>query len=244
MKSRDLMFHSVGERIHQRTRGTSRWGTISVNPEFFAGCSKALTGSEIKPPRVGRVLRPSRADAAELRRLHAKVCRLAETNPKTFAHREVARSIEHEIIHAVIKCLTAHVLHDDTAARCRHATIMNRFEKALAAKFDRQLPMPELCNAIRVSQRSLHMCCYDALGMSPSNYMRLRRLNLVRGLLQHANPATAKVSEIARRYGFCELGRFAAHYRKIFGEMPSATLHHACANTLRQGGNLRVAANG
>jgi AraC-like DNA-binding protein len=227
MKSQDLMFHAIGECMHQRTRGAASWSIISIHPELFAQSSKALSGSEIIPPRVGQVLRPSRADMKELRRLHAKVCRLVETKPKTVAHREVARAIQHEIIHALIHCLAAHIVHGDTVARRRRAAIMNRFEKVLAAECDRQLSTPELCRAVAAPERSLRQCCFDVLGMGPGEYMRLRRLNLAHVALQLANPIGTKVSEIAGRYGFSELGRFASYYRTIFGVPPLATLRGA-----------------
>jgi AraC-like DNA-binding protein len=60
--------------------------------------------------------------------------------------------------------------------------------------------------------------------MSPGQYARLRRLNLVRAALRRADPAATSIAEIARQYGFSELGRFAAAYRTAFGETPSATL--------------------
>jgi transcriptional regulator GlxA family with amidase domain len=50
---------------------------------------------------------------------------------------------------------------------------------------------------------------------------------MVRAALGHADSATANVSDIARRHGFLELGRFAAQYRAAFGEAPSATLRRA-----------------
>lgn len=243
MKSQDLMFHSVGERMHQRTRGASgSWGIISVDPEFFAHSSKALTGSEIIPPPVGQVLRPPRVDTNELRRLHAKACRLVETSPKAIAHREVARAIEHDIIYALVNCVTANVVHGDTAARRRCAKIMNRFEEVLATKFNRQLPMPMLCKSMGVPERTLRMCCFDVLGTSPSRYIRLRRLNLVRNALRRSGSATTKVSEIAAGYGFSELGRFAASYRAIFGETPSATLRNARPKSQKIR-NLQIAGN-
>jgi transcriptional regulator GlxA family with amidase domain len=160
----------------------------------------------------------------ELQRQHARLCRLIETKPLSITHEEVARAVEHDFMYALIRCLTAEVVHEDTDARRRHSTVMNRFEKVLAERFDRQLLMPELCSAIGVPERTLRMCCADFLGMSPGQYMRLRRLNLMHTALAHADPAAESISEIASRYGFTELGRLAGVYRTIFGEMPSETL--------------------
>jgi transcriptional regulator GlxA family with amidase domain len=101
---------------------------------------------------------------------------------------------------------------------------MARFEATLATHDNRKLGARELCAAIGVSERTLERCCVEVLGMSPSSYARLRRLNLVRSALRRADPAITRVSELARRYGFSELGRFAVTYRTVFGETPSTTL--------------------
>ena len=225
MKPRDLMFHSIGERMHQCTGGAGGWSIISVDRKFFVGSSRALIGSEICPPRVARVLRPLRTDAVELHRLHAKACRLAETNSRAVGHREVARAIEHDIIYTLVKCLTAGVQHEETTKRLHCAIIMNWLEDELATKHERKVLIPELCEAIGVAERTLRNYCLDVLGIGPKQYFRLRRLNLLRVALQRADPGTAKVSEIADRYGFSEFGRLAGFYRTIFGETPSATLH-------------------
>ena len=223
---RDLIFHSIGERMHQCTTGASGWSVISVDRKFFAGSSRALVGSEISPPRVARVLRPPPTDAVELHRLHAKACRLAETNSRTIRHREVARAIEHDIIYSLINCLTAGVEHEDTAKRLHCASIINRLEDQLAAEHKRKVLIPELCEVIGVAERTLRNYCLDVIGISPNQYLRLHRLNLLRVALQQANPVTAKVSEIADRHGFSEFGRLAGFYRTVFGETPSATLHY------------------
>jgi transcriptional regulator GlxA family with amidase domain len=101
---------------------------------------------------------------------------------------------------------------------------MDRFESVLEAHCETQLNTPDLCAAIGVPERTLRIYCAASLGMSPGSYIRLRRLNLVRVQLQRADPDTRSVAGIAKQFGFSELGRFAAVYRGIFGEAPSATL--------------------
>ena len=167
MKSRDLTFHGVGESTHQRTAGAGGWGIISVDPEFFARSSNALTGSEIIPPPIGRIVQASQADADQLRRLHARACRLGEINRKMVAHRQVARAIENDLIHALVNCLTAGVVRADTAKRRHCAIVMSRFEDVLAAKPNRQVPIPELCGAIRVAERTLRTCVLGRPGHEP-----------------------------------------------------------------------------
>ena len=75
-----------------------------------------------------------------------------------------------------------------------------------------------------VPERTLRACCTEFLGMSPSRYHLLRRLNLARSALRRADPETTSVAEIARNHQFLELGRFAVAYRTVFGEVPSSTL--------------------
>jgi AraC-like DNA-binding protein len=176
------------------------------------------------PPSVGRVLRPPTCMAAHLRRLHAEACQLAEKKPDIIAHREVARALEHDLLHALVNCLTADEVHDRPVARRHHANIMIRFERALATHVRHPLSLPKLCSTIGVSERTLRLCCAEFLGISPSRYVLLRRLNMVCAALRHASPATTTVAEHARRYGFTELGRFAGSYRAVFGETPSTTL--------------------
>ena len=93
----DVVFHSRGERTHQRTNGEGQWGLISLPPEQLAACSKALTGKSLASPPEGRVLRPPRSAARRLLGHHSKICRLAETQHQLIANPEVARALEQEL---------------------------------------------------------------------------------------------------------------------------------------------------
>jgi AraC-like DNA-binding protein len=50
-------------------------------------------------------------------------------------------------------------------------------------------------------------------------------MNLAHRALLNGVPGATNVTEIALRYGFWELGRFAEYYRRLFAETPSATLN-------------------
>ena len=223
----DLMFHSCGERTHQRINGKSQWGLISLPPEQLAACSKALTGTKIMSPQEGRVLRPSRGEASRFLRLHSKICRLVETRQELIMNPEVARALEQELLHALVNCLTADDAGSNSKRNRHHAEIMVRLEDALASYRESHLNLPALCSAIDVPERTLRMCSAELLGLSPTRYHLLRRLNGARSELLNADPETTSVTQIAHNHQFVELGRFAVAYRTVFGEMPSVTLRRS-----------------
>ena len=216
----DLVFHSRGERMHQRTVGNGRWGLMSWPPTQLA---HSPNGRKIISSPVGRVLRPQRVAARRLLRAHAKACHLAGAKDKSFGQPE-AMTLEHELLDALVDCLRAEDISDKWVTRQRRADTMSRFEDALTADISRQLTMPALCAAIGVRERTFRVCCHEFLGMNPTRYVLLRRMNLARAALRRADPKTVSVAEIARSCQFSELGRFAVTYRTVFGELPSATL--------------------
>ena len=83
------------------------------------------------------------------------------------------------------------------------------------------LTLGDLVRASGVAGRTLLKHFKDAYGVSPMRYLRNHRLLRVREELLR-DPA-ARVSEVAVRWGFAHLGRFAREYRQRFGEPPSRT---------------------
>jgi AraC-like DNA-binding protein len=227
MQAGDIMFHSRGERLHQSSPGPFIWNVIAIDPVQLQYYGRALSRRPFSLPSEGQILQPSPRLAARLRRLHAQICRLAETKSKILSHSEVARAVEQGLIQALVACLTAASVPADGYAKRHHARIMIRFEEVLAEQPERPLNMPDLCALIVVSDRTLRSCCGEFLGMSPMQYVLLRRLKEVHRMLRDADPDVVQVLEVARRFGFTELGRFAGRYRATFGETPSTTLQRA-----------------
>jgi AraC-like DNA-binding protein len=225
LRSGDIMVHSRGERIHQRTMGPCHWNLIALTVEDLEEFSQTLFGQSLVAPAAGRILRPSPCHSGCLQRLHAAACRLAERRPQALALREAARSLEQDLILALAACLAATVTRDSSAARRHHAKTMIRFEDVLAEHLSAPLSLPALCARVGVSERMLRSCCAEFLGISPTRYVRLRRLEAVRIALRDADPITASVADIVHDHGFTERrGRFAAAYLAAFGETPSTTL--------------------
>jgi AraC-like DNA-binding protein len=150
----------------------------------------------------------------------AAICS-AEARSRGLADIQAAPGLEQQLIHALVECLLPGSADEETPAARRHRNVVARFEELLQAGSSHH--MSEICAALGVSDRLLRECCKAHLGMSPSGYRRRLRMGQVRRELGGGNPQTTTVSEVAGRHGFRDLGRFAGHYRAIYGESPSAT---------------------
>ncbi|WEJ63778.1 helix-turn-helix domain-containing protein [Thiomicrorhabdus lithotrophica] len=82
----------------------------------------------------------------------------------------------------------------------------------------------DTCKVVGVSERTLQYAFRSYVDMPPVTYLRLCRLHRVRTILKDSDPQATTVTDIAMRYGFLHLGRFALEYRQLFNETPSATL--------------------
>src|ERR1051326_3255795 len=102
----------------------------------------------------------------------------------------------------------------------------------LRANPHRRVPAAELARQAGVAGRTLHEHFQTFIGMPPGEYGRRVRGAGVRGGLRQS-AGRGSVARTAARYGFSHLGRFAEHYRQIFGELPSATQRHAAAPASR-----------
>jgi AraC-like DNA-binding protein len=113
------------------------------------------------------------------------------------------------------------------APRQRRDAIMRRFHEAVSGCVGEEPAMTALCFSIGVPQRTLNLCCRETLGMSAKSYLVLRRMYSAEMELRVTYGKDITVTEIATRFGFWNLGRFSAQYRRLFGETPSQTLQHA-----------------
>jgi AraC-like DNA-binding protein len=208
---------------YYRTSGSSSLGTMSLPVEDLASTS-VMAGCDLKLPRDTMLASPPSAAMARLRRLYATAGSLAEDAPEVIANPDAARGLEQALIEAMVACLSDRNDHENSLAQGQHVLVMRRFRRIVEENPEQPLYIPDICKAIRVSERALRMCCQGHLGMAPKHYLLLRRMHLVRRALREAPLEATSVTAIATRYGFWQLGRFAVEYQALFGEPPSATL--------------------
>lgn len=93
------------------------------------------------------------------------------------------------------------------------------------------LRLPELCEAVGCSERTLRAAFLKFYGVGPHRYLCVRRLHLIRAALLMADPVHETVARVLQRLGISDGGRMARDYLQLFGEYPSVTLgRHVSAN--------------
>jgi transcriptional regulator GlxA family with amidase domain len=97
--------------------------------------------------------------------------------------------------------------------------------EVIEAEADQPLTVAALAARSHVSVRSLQQGFRAHVGTTPTAYLREVRLRRAHRDLLASDPSTVTVASVAYRWGFTNLGRFAAAYAARYQEQPSKTLH-------------------
>jgi len=114
-----------------------------------------------------------------------------------------------------------------TRGRRTHYVIVQRVEQFMRANMRQDIYLSEMCNAAGVSERALRYAFNDLLGLSPNRYLSMLRLCTACRSLSLSDASRRSVKSVALSCGLWDLSRFADHYRRVFGELPSDTLMRA-----------------
>jgi len=106
----------------------------------------------------------------------------------------------------------------------RRPRTVKRTLDAMHAEPGRSFTAAELADIAGVGIRVLQESFRQHVGVPPLTYLRRLRLEGVHTELSRAGPDQLSVSEVATRWGFTHLGRFAGAYRDRYGVSPSQTL--------------------
>jgi len=126
-----------------------------------------------------------------------------------------------DLVHALCDAPTALPASDNSATVRVHAAC-----EFMYAHSSEALTVQQIADAVGVGTRHLQSAFRDITGMTPREKLTEIRLEHVRSKLTAPEPG-ATVTNVALNSGFVHLGRFAATYRRRYGESPSETLRRS-----------------
>jgi AraC-like DNA-binding protein len=132
----------------------------------------------------------------------------------------------HEVVLMGLLAVAEHPYRDAMAGRVPSwgPSPVRRAMDEVMAHAAEPITVSRLADAACVSVRSLQEGFRRHLGTSPTRYLREVRLARAHEDLRLTDPDQATVTEIAHRWGFAHLGRFAEMYAQRYGKRPSETL--------------------
>ena len=164
--------------------------------------------------------------AAEMTRRASALCSLLQslTTSRTIiltGTRPV--KVEERIFDVILDMIPSAEVIEPLHSRAR---IARAVLKVLKERLDDPPSITELCVAVGARERTLHLSCVEAFGRPPAALLTELRLNAAHRALSRPAKDTS-VTAVAALYGFTHFGRFAAVYRRQFGELPSVTFAKA-----------------
>jgi len=164
--------------------------------------------------------------AAEIRRLCRHLYRLIASNSADLADASFRKAIDDSLttatIHAITK--TLHRRRRNRESLQSPHKIITTAESYMHDCIKQKIYLSDICQAVGTSERTIEYAFKKTFNTTPLQYLKLYRLRQVRTRLREADPAETSVKAIALEYGFWEMGRFAADYKRLFCESPSDTL--------------------
>ena len=197
---------------------------VAIDSADFHDYAEAVSTDEAlrRPPGIPQLLSSPVQHSRLVRLLDATLQNAAEA-PHLLQHAQSQKFLREAIFDQLIG------LREDTQqaavslnANGRSALVSAVREYALAQS--NEVPsVADLCRVFGVSRRSLQYAFEEVLGVSPVTYLRAQRLSAVRRTIIKTAETNTSVMEIAECWGFWHPSYFTASYKKLFGELPSAT---------------------
>jgi len=135
---------------------------------------------------------------------------------------DTSQELEAKITEAMLQLL------DTQEAQIPHFTksekIALEIKQKLFNHMDGKMTIESLAKEYTISSKSLQNAFRSLFDLSPNQFTRLLKLNLVHHELIHSRSTDTSVMRIAQKWGFAHMGRFSKYYTELFGENPSVTL--------------------
>ena len=187
------------------------------------------TGVKVKQPiEFDLEFRGSSGPAEGFYQLVAYICQQLELSASAIDRAATRSRIEELLLAMVLESQNHNYSYAFEEPQGDEGALPPRFIRLaieyMSSHADQKLRLSDIAAASGASVRSLSGGFRKYRHMTPMEFLRDTRLDYVHAALQKAENQDTTVTQLGCRWGFRHLGRFAADYRKRFGESPSDTL--------------------
>jgi AraC family ethanolamine operon transcriptional activator len=215
-----LMFFPRGSEMDSVSVPGFHVFSVSFEEDRLSEISQALEGTDFTGLLAGREVVDCAPGVMQSVRhaIHQFMSSRGDTDPRA-EYRDDGLALLRTIVEAL-------ALDEDPRApeppRLRGIAVRRSLDLIDAANRE-PVSVVDLCRAAGISRRTLEYAFRERFELSPKAYMVARRLDGVRAELRQ-NHDGQSITCIANEWGFNHLSRFAASYRRQFGELPSQTM--------------------
>jgi AraC family transcriptional regulator, ethanolamine operon transcriptional activator len=213
-----------GRVYYRETTRPSSWLRITISSDALLSGLASHEGEVDTGLLKQNAVTVAGHPVAELVRLARRVFEIDAAGRSCDRTPESERALRREVLDAVFRVVLPRV---DSAPLRRHvphgARVLDRALALIAGRDGAPIHTEDLCRATGVSERTLRNVFYRNFGIGPHQYLMAVRLHDVRSAILNAADGE-KVSSICADFGIWDFGRFAGHYRKLFGVLPSQEL--------------------
>jgi AraC-like DNA-binding protein len=211
-----------GGEIHNVAAGRHQdWGAVDLDADDLAELLDAAGLPAFSAPRSATLWRQGSLAALQAAILGA--VRDAAAFPAGSIPGGVLPALREGVMDALLAAVLTMAGDDLTLPRRSRESlrVVAAADQLLRSDPARPVYTDGLCVALAVSPSKLFNAYRAVYRMSPHQFLKCRRLSMVRQALRSATPGRASVKRAALMHGFVNLGRFAAEYRAMFGEIPT-----------------------
>lgn len=209
------------------SQSATRWALLSFRRAELAAALASLRGEETASlEALERPMFASASAAAAIADLLAATLQRAESEPGTLSSQTERAALQAALLDAFARALDSAAAPRADRVKLPATRLVRQCEEHLETRMASPVYVAELCQLTGASERTLRNAFQSVYRTGPTRYLMQRRLANARRALREPQPGDT-VTTIATRHGLWDLGRFAADYRALYGEPPSATLRAA-----------------
>ncbi len=188
--------------------------------------SEVAAGPKDEPVRLTGVAPVSPEARRHLVRVVDYVCQSVSDEPQVVRDPLIASAIQRYLAASMLSAFPSNAVLEPAVEDRRDSTplLLCRAIAFIDDNAHTDISLADIASAIFVTPRALQYMFRRHRDCTPTEYLRRVRLHHAHRELVAGNRDDDSVGDIARKWGFGHLGRFAAYYRQHYGQSPHVTL--------------------